>query len=54
MSSWGKNIGGAAATMIMMVTNFIIDAPLINWINKKITPLFGIKPETQAKSKEAK
>ena len=54
MSSWGKNIGGAAATMIMMVTNFIIDAPLINAINKKISPLFGIKHEEQKAQKEVK
>jgi len=36
-SKWGKNIGGAAATAVMLVTNFIIDAPFINWINKKAT-----------------
>ena len=54
MSSWGKNIGGAAATMVMMVTNFIIDAPLINKINKKISPLFGVKPEEQKSEKGGK
>lgn len=54
MSEWGKNIGGAAATMVMMVTNFLVDAPFINWINKKISPLFGIKPDEQGKTKEAK
>ena len=36
-SKWGKNIGGALATAVMLVTNFIIDAPFINWINKKAT-----------------
>lgn len=36
-SDWGKNLGGAIAVAIMMVTNFIIDAPFINWINKKST-----------------
>ena len=54
MSSWGKNIGGAAATMVMMVTNFLIDAPFINWINKKLSPLFGIKTEETKNTKEAK
>ena len=54
MSAWGKNIGGAAATLIMMVTNFLIDAPLINWINKKISPWFGIKTENQKNEKEVK
>lgn len=37
MSSWGKSVGGAAAIAVMLVTNFIIDAPFINWINKKST-----------------
>ena len=54
MGAWGKNIGGAAATMVMMVTNFLIDAPFINWINKKISPVFGVKADEQAKPKEAK
>ena len=34
---WGKNFGGAIATIVMLGTNFIIDAPFINWINKKAT-----------------
>ena len=34
-AAWGKNIGGAVALLVMLVTNFVIDAPLINWINKK-------------------
>ena len=37
LQKWGKNIGGALATIVMLVTNFIIDAPFINWINKKAT-----------------
>ncbi len=36
MEKWGKNLGGALATCVMMVTNFVIDAPLINAINKKV------------------
>lgn len=38
-ADWGKNLGGAIAVAVMMVTNFIIDAPFINWINKKSTEL---------------
>lgn len=54
MQKWGKSIGGALATGVMMFTNFIIDAPLINRINKKISPLFGIKSEEQDNAKGAK
>lgn len=36
-NAWGKNIGGALAIAVMMFTNFLIDAPLINKINKNIT-----------------
>ena len=54
MASWGKSLGGAAATMVMMFTNFLIDAPFINWINKKISPVFGIKTEEQKSPKEVK
>lgn len=48
MSKWGKNIGGALATCVMMVTNFVIDAPLINVINKKAASVVGLndKPKT--------
>lgn len=42
MAAWGKNIGGAMATCVMMVTNFIFDVPLINAINKKVSSLVGI------------
>ena len=37
MKDWGKSVGGAIAIAVMLVTNFIIDAPFINWINKKAT-----------------
>lgn len=39
MAAWGKSVGGGAATLIMLVTNFIIDVPFINWINKKTMPI---------------
>ena len=37
--SWGKSIGGAVAVGIMLFTNFIIDAPLINKINTGVTDI---------------
>ena len=43
METWGKNIGGAVATLVMLGTNFIIDAPFINWINKKATDIVDNK-----------
>lgn len=36
---WGKSIGGAVAIFVMMFTNFLIDAPLINKINKAVTDM---------------
>lgn len=33
----GRSIGGIVATFVMMVTNFVLDIPIINWINKKIS-----------------
>ena len=36
-SALGKNIGGLLATFIMMFTNFLLDVPIINYINKKIS-----------------
>ena len=37
MEKWGKSLGGMVATGVMLFTNFIIDAPFINWINTKAT-----------------
>jgi len=48
---WGKTIGGAVAIGVMMFTNFLIDAPFINWLNKKMTEFFS-KDKAQ-KGKEA-
>ena len=56
-SKWGKNIGGALATVVMLVTNFIIDAPFINMINKKVTEVvdgFGKNKNQKTEAKEAK
>ncbi|MBQ8476794.1 hypothetical protein IJ531_07015 [bacterium] len=36
-SALGKNMGGLLATFVMMVTNFLLDVPIINFINKKIS-----------------
>ena len=54
MQSWGKNVGGAVAVAVMAITNFVIDAPFINVINKKMTNLFDKKPETSEVLKDAK
>ena len=35
----GKNIGGFVATFVMMVTNFVLDVPIINYINKKLSDI---------------
>ena len=37
VDKWGKSIGGAVAVGVMMFTNFLIDAPFINQINKHAT-----------------
>ncbi len=36
-SAIGKNIGALLATLIMMFTNFLVDVPIINYINKKVS-----------------
>lgn len=58
IEEWGKTVGGALAIAVMMVTNFLIDAPLINAINKKMTAFFGRfnkdnAPQTPEPPKEA-
>ena len=53
MEKWGKNVGGAAATLVMLVTNFIIDAPFINWMNKKVTDVVD-KFENKKNNQQAK
>ena len=45
MAKWGKSVGGAVAIAIMLVTNFIVDAPFINAINKKITDVVDKKSD---------
>lgn len=54
-AKWGKNIGGALATVVMFGTNFVIDAPFINWINKKATNFVANKKASpQVNAKEIK
>lgn len=48
-SAWGKNIGGAAAILVMTVTNFVLDVPLINAINKKGSEIFLKQDNNEAK-----
>ncbi len=33
----GRDIGGALSVAVMMVTNFLLDIPIINWFNKEIS-----------------
>lgn len=55
MEKWGKNVGGALATVVMLATNFLIDAPFINWINKKVTDkINGGKKAPTEQNKEVK
>ena len=57
LQKWGKSLGGAIATLVMLVTNFIIDAPFINWINKKATDVvdkFDKNKEQKIQEKEVK
>jgi len=51
--AWGRNIGAVLATGIMVFTNFLIDAPLINVMNKKVTDFIDKKFPPKDK-KEAK
>lgn len=50
-SKWGKNVGGALATAVMLVTNFIIDAPFINWVNKQATNVVNKISDKKAQNK---
>ena len=38
-SALGKSMGGVLATLVMMFTNFVVDVPIINFINKKVSDL---------------
>lgn len=52
-AAWGKSIGGAAAILVMTVTNFLLDVPLVNGINKKLSGIF-LNKNNKADVKEAK
>ena len=47
MGAWGKALGGALATVVMLFTNFVVDAPFINWINTKTMEFVTKKPATK-------
>ncbi len=53
-AAWGKSIGGAAAIVVMMFTNFLLDIPLVNFINKKITDIVSKDKNTSKQDKEVK
>lgn len=48
--AWGKSAGGALATIVMLFTNFLLDVPIVNAMNKKVTELV----DKAQKSKEVK
>ena len=53
-SAWGKALGGALSIFVMLFTNFLIDAPFINKINKKVTDIVnGLNKDKQPQQKEA-
>lgn len=54
MEKWGKSVGGALATIVMLGTNFVIDAPFINWINKNATNVVDNIRNKKAQPKEVK
>ena len=52
---WGKSLGGALSIFVMLFTNFLIDAPFINWINKKTTDFVnGLGKNKEPQQKEVK
>ncbi len=51
--AWGKSIGGASAILVMMFTNFLLDIPLVNYINKKITNLVSKNTSNDKEVKNA-
>ena len=56
-AKWGKNVGGALATVVMLATNFIIDVNVINWVNKQATNVvnkLGKNKTQENQAKEAK
>ncbi len=50
---WGKSVGGAAAICVMMVTNFLLDVPFVNFLNKKMSDKL-LKNKINQNVKEAK
>jgi len=52
--AWGRNAGGYLATLVMLVTNFIIDAPFINLINKKTSEVVDNISNKKNQEKEVK
>ena len=54
MEKWGKTVGGALATIVMVGTNFLIDVPFINLINKKTTEIVDKFEKNKTQKKEVK
>ena len=54
-AAWGRSVGGALSIGIMMFTNFLLDVPIVNHINKKITDYIdkkGGKKQAPAEQKK--
>ena len=55
IKAWGKSLGGAFSIFVMLFTNFLIDAPFINKINKKVTDFIdNFEKNKETQQKEAK
>lgn len=55
LDKWSKSVGGFVAILAMLVTNFVIDPPLINFINKKATnALDMVAQKNKKQAKEVK
>ena len=53
--AWGKSLGGALSIFVMLFTNFLIDAPFINKINKWTTDFVnGLGKNKEPQQKEVK
>lgn len=53
--AWGKSLGGALSIFVMLFTNFLIDAPFINKINKVTTDFVnGLGKNKEPQQKEVK
>ncbi len=48
----GRDVGGALSVAVMMVTNFLCDIPIINFLNKKISDAVDYIKDQKTQNKE--